>query len=94
MHLKLPILLAASASAILLSSCGSHQTALRRAEPPAPVQPAAPSSAYSEVGYSYWADQSADTPMRVRIDLSEQTAYFYRGDDKIGLCPPAFSMVS
>ena len=51
MHLKLPILLAASALAVLLSSCGSPQIALRRAEPAAAVQP---TSAYPELGYSYW----------------------------------------
>jgi lipoprotein-anchoring transpeptidase ErfK/SrfK len=34
--------------------------------------------------YSYWSDEEVSAPLRVRIDLSEQTAYFFRGDVKVG----------
>lgn len=38
----------------------------------------------SESGYSYWDDRGGGGQLRVTIDLSEQTAYFYRGNKKVG----------
>lgn len=81
--MKLPIVLAASSLLALLTSCSSHsshQTALRQVESRQMTQP----PLNSETNYSYWADQSAEAPLRVTIDLSEQTAFFYRGDTKVG----------
>jgi lipoprotein-anchoring transpeptidase ErfK/SrfK len=81
--MKLPIVLAASSLLALLTSCpshSSHQTALRQVESRQMTQP----PLNSETNCSYWADQSAGAPLRVTIDLSEQTAFFYRGDTKVG----------
>ncbi len=38
----------------------------------------------SESGYSYWEEKPGDGPMRVKLDLSEQTAYFYKGNVVVG----------
>ena len=38
----------------------------------------------SESGYSYYNNIESSKPLAVRIDLSEQTAYFTKGDVKIG----------
>ena len=81
--MKLPIVLAASSLLALLTSCSSqssHQTALRQAASRQMTQP----PLNSETSYSYWADQSAEAPLRVTINLSEQTAFFYRGNTKVG----------
>ena len=83
MKLNLPLVLAASALAVLLSSCSSPQVALRHAEPLASAHPTVP-TADSELSYSYWNEQPAEAPLRVTIDLSDQTAYFYRGGNKVG----------
>lgn len=87
--MKLPILLAASVALAILPSCTSqsgHQTALRQAESRDATQPPLDGSATSEASYSYWTEHApeAEAPLRVRIDLSEQTASFYRGDKKVG----------
>jgi lipoprotein-anchoring transpeptidase ErfK/SrfK len=37
-----------------------------------------------EAAYSYWDDRGDAGQLRVTIDLSEQTAYIYRGDTKVG----------
>ena len=42
-----------------------------------------PTAMDPESGYSYWDDDGSGR-LRVTIDLSEQTAYFYRGDKKVG----------
>ncbi|NNC89224.1 MAG: L,D-transpeptidase [Akkermansiaceae bacterium] len=34
--------------------------------------------------YSYWADDGSGERLRVKIDLSDQTASFYRGSRKVG----------
>ena len=49
------------------------------AEPIVAVKPDKP-------GYSYWEDESAEStgPLTVEIDLSDQTAHFYRGGVKVG----------
>jgi lipoprotein-anchoring transpeptidase ErfK/SrfK len=85
--MKLPIVLASSVLLAILPSCSNfsgHQTALRhvesRATTPAPVD----GSASPEADYSYWEDSGVDGPLRIRIDLSDQTADFYRGGTKIG----------
>ena len=82
-----PIVLAASALAVLLSSCASqkgHRTALRQAESRSMTAPPVGEHLNPESSYSYWADASAESPLHVKIDLSEQTAYFFRGDRKVG----------
>ncbi|WP_226895509.1 L,D-transpeptidase [Luteolibacter marinus] len=38
----------------------------------------------SETGYSYWDNRPGDGPMRVTVDLSEQTAYFFKGTVPVG----------
>ena len=36
-------------------------------------------------GFSYWKEESGATePLRVKIDLSEQAAHFFRGDKQVG----------
>lgn len=57
------------------SSPVTHNTALRQ------TSPADPSS---ESSYSYWSDHAPVAPLSVRIDLSEQTASFYRNGEKVG----------
>lgn len=79
--MKVSVPLLAAALVLLLNACSGHQTALRQSDSPASPTPR-PQSSESE--YSYWSDQSSDAPLRVRIDLSEQTAYFYRGERKVG----------
>ena len=71
--------ISAAALAVVLSSCGTHEVALRGTESALPApQPV------TETSYSYWSDQDSSARLRVRIDLSEQTAYFYCGDLKVG----------
>ena len=67
----------------MLNSCETHRTALRQTTPAAMPQgqEAAHIAAQS---YSYWSDQEDSAPLTVRIDLSEQTANFYRNGTKIG----------
>jgi lipoprotein-anchoring transpeptidase ErfK/SrfK len=50
---------------------------------PAPQRPA-----YTPVEdtFSYWDDDGTGGPPRIRIDLGEQAAYFYRGDHLVGRC--------
>jgi lipoprotein-anchoring transpeptidase ErfK/SrfK len=38
----------------------------------------------SEAGYSYYNNVESPEPLKVRIDLSEQTAYFSKGDAQVG----------
>ena len=76
--MKSTALLLAAAAVLLLNACSSHQTALRQTEPPRAV------SQPDEASYSYWSESQPGAPLRVRIDLSEQTAYFFRGDTKVG----------
>ncbi len=73
------ILFAALLSCI--ASCGTPQPGKPFVEPTAPT---APAGADPEAGYSYWDDDPGAGRLRVTIDLSEQTAYFYRGDRKVG----------
>lgn len=37
-----------------------------------------------EIGFSYWNDVPEAGSLRVKIDLSDQAAYFYRGDTIVG----------
>jgi lipoprotein-anchoring transpeptidase ErfK/SrfK len=64
-----------------LASCGTPQPDKPFAEP---TTSAAPTAADPEASYSYWDDDPDAGRLRVTIDLSEQTAYFYRGDKKVG----------
>ena len=77
--MKTSLLLSLAAFAVVLSSCGTRNVALRQSEP-APVQ----SPAATESSYSYWSPEESSEKLRVTIDLSEQTAYFYRGAEKVG----------
>lgn len=79
--MNLSAALAVAPLVLLLNSCGTHQTALRGVEPAVGIPSAAD---VEEAGYSYWSDHPAEAPLRVRIDLSEQTAYFHRGEVFIG----------
>ncbi|MFT4548130.1 MAG: lipoprotein-anchoring transpeptidase ErfK/SrfK [Verrucomicrobiales bacterium] len=38
----------------------------------------------SERGFSYWKDKDAKGVLNVKIDLSEQAAYIFRGDTQVG----------
>ena len=38
----------------------------------------------SESGYSYWKEMPGDGSLRVTIDLSDQTAYFFKGTVMVG----------
>ena len=66
-----------------LSSCSSstHRTSLVKTDV---VNGKSFSTGKQQARYSYWSDRTASTPLRVTIDLSEQTAYFYRGEEKVG----------
>ena len=79
--MKSSLLLIPSALVLFLASCGTHQIGLRRTDPLPSQSSPAPASTDE---YSYWADGGASDPLRVTIDLSEQTAYFYRGAEKVG----------
>lgn len=74
--------LLASGLAVLLSSCSSnlsYNSALRQTSPPISTK-AAP----NEANYSYWSDPQPEAPLHVRLDLSDQTASFYRAGIKVG----------
>ena len=68
--------------------------ALASCTPPAPLEPFADPARQGDIrkaqpidpeaGYSYWDDHGGDGSLRVQIDLSEQTAYFFRGETQIG----------
>lgn len=76
------LMLCSAAVAVLLSSCassGSFQSALRQTTPSLNS-----GTLPGEGGYSYWSDPQPSAPLSVRIDLSEQTAYFYRAGVKVG----------
>ena len=61
----------------VLASCGTPQ-------PGKPfVDSTAPTAMDPEAGYSYWGDDGSSGRLRVTIDLSEQTAYIFRGDKKV-----------
>lgn len=80
--LKASALFLAAGMAVLLSSCSSQtnfNSALRQTSPPIGKR-----AVLSEAHYSYWADESPSAPLSVRIDLSEQTASFYRAGVKVG----------
>ncbi len=81
--MKLSHLLAAAALLVLLPSCttSTHRTSLRQASP---VRIDQLREGATQTQYSYWSDHGVSAPLRVRIDLSEQTAYFFRGAVKVG----------
>jgi hypothetical protein len=79
---SIPALLTASAALLMLNSCGTHRTALRQTTPAAIPQDQE-AAQIAEQSYSYWSDQEDRAPLTVRIDLSEQTANFYRNVGKI-----------
>ena len=66
-----------------LSSCSSstHHTSLVQANL---VDGEGLSTRTQKAHYSYWSDQKKTTPLSITIDLSEQTAHFYRGMEKVG----------
>ena len=81
--MKKSLILAVAAFPLFLVSCAAptHKTSLRQASP---VSMAASAERTGENQCSYWSDHGLAAPLQVRIDLSEQTAYFYRGEVKIG----------
>ncbi|MCS5540696.1 MAG: L,D-transpeptidase [Roseibacillus sp.] len=81
--MQLRNLLAASALLALLPSCTTptHRTSLVQAST---VRVDQLREGVARTRYSYWSDEEVSAPLRVRIDLSEQTAYFFRGDVKVG----------
>ena len=76
-------LLAAAALLALVPACTTptHRTSLVQATT-AGVEQLREGAVRTQ--YSYWSDNGVSAPLRLRIDLSEQTAYFYRGDVKVG----------
>lgn len=81
--MKLSTVLAAAALPVLLVSCTTHHTSLRQDRTVTQPLVEEPGTTGQE-GYSYWSDRPAEEPLHVRVDLSEQTAYFFRGDEKVG----------
>ena len=81
--MKLFNLLAAAALLALLPSCTTptHRTSLVQAST---VRVDQLREGVTQTQYSYWSDEGVSAPLRVRIDLSEQTAYFFRGAVKVG----------
>ncbi|NNC90613.1 MAG: L,D-transpeptidase [Akkermansiaceae bacterium] len=82
--MKFSAFLAAAGFALLLNSCATFPglptnegVGLKRTTPPLPV-------IAGEIGYSYWTEDGTEAPLRVTIDLSDQTAYFYRAGMKVG----------
>jgi lipoprotein-anchoring transpeptidase ErfK/SrfK len=64
---------------VLLVGCAADR---RRAEVGRrPTQPARPSGD----GVSYWDGDGVSGPARIRIDLGEQRAYFFKGDQLVGV---------
>lgn len=73
--------------ALSLASCVTTPSDLtfRDMNVPRPeANPDSSSTLHREPSYSYWDDEMRGGSLRVSIDLSEQTAYFYRGSTKIG----------
>ena len=66
-----------------LSSCSSstHRTSLIEANI---VNEGGFSSVKQRSNYSYWSDRVSNAPLRITIKLSDQTAYFHRGGEKVG----------
>ena len=79
---KASALLLAAGLAVLLSSCSSQtnfSSALRQTSPPIDQR-----AGLSEAHYSYWSDPLPSAPLSVWIDLSDQTASFYRAGVRVG----------
>ena len=66
-----------------LSSCSNsaHRTSLIEANI---VKEGGFSSVKQRGHYSYWSDRVSSAALRITINLSDQTAYFYRGGEKVG----------
>ncbi len=66
-----------------LSSCSSstHRTSLIEANI---VNEGGFPSVKQRGHYSYWSDRVSNATLRITINLSDQTAYFYRGGEKVG----------
>lgn len=65
------------------SRLASRQTAYLNGAASADKPSGAPSGGYDPV--SYWDGDNVDGPPRVKIFLSEQRAYFYKGDQLVGV---------
>ena len=76
-----------AAVGLCLSSCATPPPGKPFADEP-PQQAAADGQARTgedpDAGFSYWDDDGDGGKLRVTIDLSDQAAYFYRGDRKVG----------
>ncbi|MFC7338014.1 L,D-transpeptidase family protein [Haloferula chungangensis] len=72
----------ASLSTLLISSCANG---LLSGDDPGLQRDLNREHTYqSESGFSYWDNLPGDGPMRVTIDLSDQTAYFFKGSVHVG----------
>ena len=82
-YLKNLSYLAVSFSCLLLLSCGS--ALLDADEDPNLQKDLTDEASYvSESGYSYYNNIESPEPLKVRIDLSDQTAYFTKGAVEVG----------
>ena len=78
--------LAASLSSLFVLSCSSISTIFKddRDDPNLQKDITGQSYYQSESGYSYYNNIDSPEPLKVRIDLSDQTAYFTKGSTEIG----------
>ena len=67
--------------ALLLASCTPRPP---RGPFVDPAMQGDPNPEVQEMAFSYWDDPGGDGQIRVTIDLSDQAAYIYRGDQQIG----------
>ena len=75
--------LAAAACSLSVLSCGTAPWDAD--EDPGLVRDITDEASYvSESGYSYYNNIESPDPLKVRIDLSEQTAYFTKGAVEVG----------
>lgn len=64
--------------ALLLSSCANLPVA------PGDTEPEEDSIVLNETEDTFWRNEPGDGPFRVKIDLSDQLAYFYKGSVLVG----------
>ena len=75
--------LAASLSSLLVLSCGSVFDGAFD-DPDLERDLSGEASYRSESGYSYYNTIESNEPLKVRLDLSEQTVYFTKGSTEVG----------
>ncbi len=62
----------------IIALCGLAGCATKPPPPPKPAAPAKPAPSYT------WEDKGAKGSPKIVVDVSEQRAYFYRGDVRVG----------